>query len=136
MPLPNMLFSLILMIAIFYFLTIRPSKKRMEQQKNMYDSLREGDHVITIGGLHGIIDEIDRTNNIVVLDCEGVYLTFELQSVGRVVSKPVEEKTNQQAVEELGSKNPPSAPEEDAGVDNSVEIIEEPETSEEDNEDL
>lgn len=134
MPLPNMLFSLVLMIAIFYFLTIRPSKKRMEQQKQMYDSLKPGDEVITIGGLHGVIDEINRTNNTVVLDCEGVYLTFELQTIGRVVSKVETEPSREETIEELGSKNPPAS--EEPEMDESSEDFIEEETSEEDHENL
>lgn len=76
---------LIIMIALMYFMVIRPQQKQMKKAQDMYDGLKEGDVIVTIGGLHGVIDEIDRDNNVVVLDCEGIYLTFELRAVSKVV---------------------------------------------------
>ena len=78
---------LIIMFALMCFMIIRPQQKQMKKAQNMYDQLSPGDHVVTVGGLHGIIDEVDRTANTIVLDCEGVYLTFELRSVSRVVEE-------------------------------------------------
>ncbi len=44
--------------------------------KRTRDAMKIGDKVVTIGGLHGIIYNIDIVNNTVDLDCEGVILTF------------------------------------------------------------
>lgn len=85
---------LIIMFALMYFMIIRPQQKQMKKAQDMYDQLSPGDTVVTVGGLHGVIDEINRTANTIVLDCEGVYLTFELRSVSRVV-----EGSSQPAVE-------------------------------------
>lgn len=74
---------LALFIGLMYFMIIRPQKKQMEENQNMLDSLVPGDEAVTIGGLHGIIDEIDKEAGKVVLDCEGVYLTFDLRAIGR-----------------------------------------------------
>ena len=49
---------LILMIAIFYFILIRPQKKKEKELKNMINSLKVGDEVATIGGIHGKIARI------------------------------------------------------------------------------
>ena len=46
---------LIIMVAIFYFLLIRPQQKKQKDHKAMLDSLQKGDSVITQGGLHGRI---------------------------------------------------------------------------------
>lgn len=70
-----------------YFLLIRPQKKQQEKVQNMLDNLQVGDSIITIGGLHGVIDKIDPTAKTVDIDCEGIYLTFERRSVSKVVSK-------------------------------------------------
>lgn len=75
------------MFGIMYFLLIRPQKKQQEKVQNMLDNLQVGDSIITIGGLHGIIDEINTENNTIVLDCEGIYLTFERRAVSRITSK-------------------------------------------------
>ena len=70
-----------------YFLLIRPQKKQQEKVQDMLANLEAGDSVVTIGGLHGVIDEINPEANTVVLDCEGIYLTFERRSVSRVTAK-------------------------------------------------
>ena len=66
---------LILIFGIFYFLLIRPQQKKakehkqmilkgsvipfMKEHKQMMDDLKKGDKVMTNGGLHGVIDDID-----------------------------------------------------------------------------
>lgn len=49
---------LIIIFAIFYFILIRPQQQRQKKHKEMLDSLKIGDKVITIGGIYGIIREI------------------------------------------------------------------------------
>lgn len=49
------LISLGLMVAIFYFLLIRPQQRRVRQQRELVNSLDIGDEVITIGGMFGTI---------------------------------------------------------------------------------
>lgn len=78
------------MIGMMYFLLIRPQKQQQTKVQNMLDSLEVGDNIVTIGGLHGIIDEIDTEEGTVVLNCEGIYLVFERRSIARVVSKGTE----------------------------------------------
>ena len=46
---------LILMFVIFYFLLIRPQQKKTKEHKQMIESLKTGDRIITSGGLHGRI---------------------------------------------------------------------------------
>ncbi len=82
------------MFGMMYFLLIRPQKQQQEKVQNMLDSLQVGDSVVTIGGLHGVIDEINDDVQTVVLDCEGIYLTFERRSISRVVSKATNMITN------------------------------------------
>ena len=85
------MFSSMIMIAamfgIMYFLIIRPQKKQQEKVQDMLSSITVGDSVVTIGGLHGIVDEINEVAKTIVLDCEGIYLTFERRAVSRIISK-------------------------------------------------
>ena len=53
------------------------------------NKLQKGNEVITIGGLYGTIDEVDTDRKTVVLDVDGVYLTFELGAIKTVL--PVSE---------------------------------------------
>lgn len=53
---------LVLMIAIFYFLLIRPENKRKKQAEEMRSSLKKGDYITTIGGIYGrVVTVTDRT---------------------------------------------------------------------------
>lgn len=78
------LLPMAVLFGVMYFLLIRPQKKVADKKKEMISAIKPGDHVVTIGGLHGIIEEVNNIEGIVVLDCEGVYLTFELAAVSTV----------------------------------------------------
>jgi preprotein translocase subunit YajC len=75
---------LVLMFAIFYFLLIRPQQKQQKSVREMQNSLQKGDKIVTIGGLHGILDSIDE-NKIVVKVGDGTRLTFDRKSIREVV---------------------------------------------------
>jgi preprotein translocase subunit YajC len=76
------LISLVLMVAIFYFLLIRPQQRRVKQQRSLVDSLRIGDEVITIGGMFGTILEIE--DETITLDAgAGTRLRYLKQAVAR-----------------------------------------------------
>lgn len=49
----TMLIPLVLMVVIFYFLIIRPEKKRSKKMKEMLDQLEVADEVVTTGGIIG-----------------------------------------------------------------------------------
>ena len=51
-------FMLIAIFAIFYFLMIRPESKRRKERQQMIDSLKRHDRVVTIGGLHGEVQDV------------------------------------------------------------------------------
>ena len=52
---------LVIMFAIFYFLLIRPQQKRAKQHKELVESLKVGDQVVTAGGIHGKVAAIQDT---------------------------------------------------------------------------
>ncbi|MCX7914236.1 MAG: preprotein translocase subunit YajC [Thermodesulfovibrionales bacterium] len=52
------LLPLVLIIIIFYLLLIRPQQKRVKEHKQMIESLKKGDKVITTGGIYGVIDAV------------------------------------------------------------------------------
>ena len=49
---------LILIFVIFYFFLIRPQQKKIKDHKQMVESLKRGDQVITSGGIIGTVDRI------------------------------------------------------------------------------
>ena len=71
---------LLLIIVVFYLFFIRPQMKKSKEQKKFRESLKKGDPIITIGGLHGKILEIDETK--VIIDAgNNVKLTFEKSAI-------------------------------------------------------
>ncbi len=52
---------LVVMFAIFYFLLIRPQQKRAKQHKELVNSLKAGDQVVTAGGIHGKVVAVQDT---------------------------------------------------------------------------
>jgi preprotein translocase subunit YajC len=52
---------LVAMFAIFYFLLIRPQQKRAKEHKQLIESLKIGDQVVTAGGLHGKVAALQDT---------------------------------------------------------------------------
>lgn len=78
----------IIMFAVFYFLLIRPQQRKSKVRNSMLSSLKKGDKVTTIGGLHGTILEI--SDDIVVLRVNDVTkLTFDRASINNVTSSAV-----------------------------------------------
>ncbi len=60
---------ILVMVAIFYFLLYRPQKAEQKRRKAMLDSLKEGDRVVTIGGIYGILTEVrEKTVNMKIAD--------------------------------------------------------------------
>jgi preprotein translocase subunit YajC len=65
----GMIFFLVAIFAVFYFIMIRPQRKRQKEQQAMVASLQKGDKVMTIGGIYGTIDSINETT--LILKVEG-----------------------------------------------------------------
>lgn len=80
------LLPLILVFALFYFLLIRPQQKRQKAVQQMQANLQKGDKVITIGGLHGIIDSLDE-NTVVIRAGDGSRLTYDRAAIREVVNE-------------------------------------------------
>jgi len=65
------LIPLVLIFVIFYFLLIRPQQKRAKEHKNMIESLKKGDKIVSSGGIYGIIEAVG-TNTVTVKIGENV----------------------------------------------------------------
>jgi len=83
--LSTLLFPIIL-IAIMYFLMIRPQMKRQKEHKAMLDKLQRGDEVITNGGIAGTVVEIG-DNFVTVEIATGVQVRIQRGAIGNVLPK-------------------------------------------------
>jgi len=80
-------------IGIFYFLIIRPQSKKRKETEKMLSAVKKGDKVITIGGIHGTVQNVRESTVIIRVD-ENVKLEFLRSAISSVVtaSAPKEEK--------------------------------------------
>ena len=61
----SMLITLVLMLAVFYFMLIRPENKRKKEAEQMRSSVKTGDKITTIGGIVGTVVNV-KENNLVI----------------------------------------------------------------------
>lgn len=71
------LIMMVLMIAIFYFMLIRPENKRKKEAEQMRSSVKKGDKITTIGGITGIVVDVKESR--VVLETGADQVRIELE---------------------------------------------------------
>jgi len=71
---------IVAMIAIMYFLMIRPQQKKQKEVQKARNAMKNGDKVITAGGIHGRIKEISDTS-ILIEVADGIRIRVEKSSV-------------------------------------------------------
>lgn len=63
-----MIVFLVLIVAAFYFLAIRPQRKRQKEHQELMEGLRKGAKVITLGGIYGQIESISEDSVVIKLE--------------------------------------------------------------------
>jgi preprotein translocase subunit YajC len=86
---------MLVVLGVFFFISQRQQNKQQQERKKQLEDMKPGDEIITIGGLHGLLHEIDKEKGTITLDCEGIYLVFEHTAIRTI--KP--ETENAKAVE-------------------------------------
>lgn len=79
---------LALMVVIFYFLLIRPQRKRQQNQAKLASDLKPGDKIITWSGIYGEVASLDE---------ETVVIRVESGTTIRIARMAVAQKQNEQA---------------------------------------
>ena len=82
----GMMLMPLILIAIMYFLMIRPQMKRAKEHRSMLEALNKGDEVLTNGGLAGIVTDIG-DNFVTVEIADGVRVRVQKSAVGNVLPK-------------------------------------------------
>ena len=79
-----------LFVALMWFMVLRPESKRRKETQSMLAALKQGDTVVTIGGMHGKVAAIaDKT---VVLRIDTQMVTFDRSAIARVVADEAQKK--------------------------------------------
>lgn len=71
---------LLLLFGMFYFLIIRPQRRRQREHQDLVASLRRGDRVVTIGGIHGQVESITEDSFVIKVE-SGVTLRMAKGSI-------------------------------------------------------
>jgi preprotein translocase subunit YajC len=77
---------LIALVAVFYFLILRPQQKRAKEQKTMIEALQKGDEVITLGGILGKVTKVGE-ENVAVEIADNVVIQVQKAAVQNVLPK-------------------------------------------------
>lgn len=77
---------LVLLGAVFYFMMIRPQRRRQRAQQALLASLEVGDEVRTAGGIHGRIRSLDDNTAVVTVE-DGSYIRFNRRSIIEKISR-------------------------------------------------
>ena len=74
------LIPMVLIFGIFYFLVLRPEKKKQKDHLDMVKNLRKNDEVVTSSGMHGVVVNIKDDTVVLRLD-ENVRVEFDKAAV-------------------------------------------------------
>lgn len=78
---------IVALFAIFYFLFIRPQKKKDKELKEMRENLNVGDKVTTIGGIIAHVAKVEENAVILEIGPNRTKVPFEKWAIGKVESK-------------------------------------------------
>ncbi len=79
------LLVIIAVVALAWVLFIRPSQARQKAAREKSDTLAPGDEVLTVGGLYGIVQEIEEEGDLIVEIAEGIHVRIARRAVATVV---------------------------------------------------
>ncbi len=77
---------MVLMFGILYFFMIRPQQKKAKDQKKFTEEIKKGDYVVTIGGVHGRIAEVEDDTFMVEVE-RGARIKFSKSAVSMESTK-------------------------------------------------
>lgn len=70
---------LVMILVVFYFFMIRPQMKKQKELKKFRENLKAGDKVVTIGGVHGKILEVNEST--ILVNSEGSKIRFDKSAI-------------------------------------------------------
>ena len=95
----TMIITLIAMVAIFYFMLIRPENKRKKEAEALRSALKVGDEIVTIGGVCGTVVDITEENFVIETSADRVRVEFKkwALSTNETATKKAEEDAKKAA---------------------------------------
>jgi preprotein translocase subunit YajC len=95
---PYQLIRLVFMVgaimALFYFMMIRPQKRKEQELRDQVSNLKENDRVVTIGGIYGVVTNVQRDAQRVTIridESTGTKLRLNMSAIARVLTAEEQE---------------------------------------------
>ena len=92
---PSFLLPMAVIMMLFYLLILRPQKKKEKSIRSMIDDLKEKDRVVTIGGIHGVVTNVQREQDMITIridESTGAKMRVGSSAITRVVVDDEKEK--------------------------------------------
>ena len=82
---------MVAIVAVFYFFMIRPQQKKAKDAKKFTEEIKKGDYVVTIGGAHGRVAELE--DDTFILEVErGARIKFSKSAISMESTKAIANK--------------------------------------------
>ncbi len=77
---------ILLIMVVIYFFMLRPQAKRQKEQKNMLAEVKQGDKIVTIGGIHATVAGVrDQDNTLIIKLNDSSKIIIDRAAVARTV---------------------------------------------------
>jgi preprotein translocase subunit YajC len=80
---------LVVIMVLFYFMLIRPQKRKEQELRQMVHNLKENDRVVTVGGIYGVVTNVQRDAERVTIRVDegtGTKLRVNMSAIARVLT--------------------------------------------------
>ena len=119
------LILLLALLVLLWALLIRPQRSRQRQQQELLTSIEPGDEILTVGGIYGIVQEIDEEDDLIVEVADAVHVRIARRAVAGVVKPDADEDEEEgNEADEGGEADEADEPDDDA--DEPAEGADEP----------
>ena len=97
-------FMLVMMLAIMYFVMIRPENKRKKEAEQMRSAVKKGDKVVTIGGIVGVVVDVKDNKFVMETGADQVRIEFEKWALSSNETAAEAKKTEAKKAQEAKAK--------------------------------
>ncbi|NOY29610.1 MAG: preprotein translocase subunit YajC [Planctomycetes bacterium] len=88
-PFGGMMVPMAIIMVLFYFMILRPQKNKEQSFRSMIDGLKEKDRIVTIGGIHGVVTNVQRDRDEVIVridESTGTKIRIGSSAIARLVT--------------------------------------------------
>ncbi len=117
------LILLVALLVLLWALLIRPQRSRQRQQQELISAIEPGDEILTVGGLYGIVQEIDEDDDLVVEIADAVHVRIARRAVAGVVKPDYEEDEGVEEAEDDAAVEEAPAEVVDEGSETDSEVF-------------